>query len=733
MNENSVKTKKIKLLNQTVKRQKKKIISLKTTIESLTEKNMINDDEAVILLDNFGKHKDLITRFTKKNSGEKLTRKYSMELRRFAISLHFFSPRAYKFIRHEFNSVLPDPRTLSKWYAHVDAQPGISSEALYALKLKCSNSSKPIYCALVMDEMAIRKHLEWDGQQYHGYIDIGTGINNESVELASECLVFVVVAINESWKIPIAYFLTNHLSSSQKSELMERCLDQLLTTGVNIVSLTFDGCATNINVAKRLGCNFDINNLKSDFSLHDYPPINIIPDPSHMIKLVRNTFGEKGNIIDDEGKVISFIYLKKLLELQENEKCHLANRLKKNHIFYFKKKMKVNLATQLLSKSVADALKFCKYNLKLKEFNDCDATIRFIIMFNDAFDILNSRKINDFDKKKALCMLNFDSTLSFIHEFFSYVKALRFSDGELVINSQRKTGFIGFLMCFNSLINLKKNLIDSNALLFLPFYKLSQDHIELLFGSIRAHGGHNNNPTARQFKSAFKKLLIHAEVRDGGLGNCIPLEQIGILYWSSTKDPVDIINNTNINFYKENIQFEQEDYHLKDHDYLVTSNLGLSMFAKEVVIYLAGFVVHKLEKKLFCEVCESALVGNKQDLLNSLINIKTKGGLSYPSEDVISICMITEKYIKEYYNEKKPVNKLLVETKVLSYFTTNCPFKNISYHQHDSDPLTNHIILLIKSIISIYFDTKIHYLCKSSSETISLRHWYNKLIIFKGQ
>ena len=50
MNENSVKTKKIKLLNQTVKRQKKKIISLKTTIESLTEKNMINDDQAVILL-----------------------------------------------------------------------------------------------------------------------------------------------------------------------------------------------------------------------------------------------------------------------------------------------------------------------------------------------------------------------------------------------------------------------------------------------------------------------------------------------------------------------------------------------------------------------------------------------------------------------------------------------------------------------------------------------------------
>lgn len=82
-----------------------------------------------------------------------------------------------------------------------------------------------------------------------------------------------------------------------------------------------------------MGCNFNINNLKSDFSIHDYSSINIIPDPAHVIKLVRNTFGEKGNIINDERKVISFNYLKKLFELQENEKYHLANKLKK--IIYY--------------------------------------------------------------------------------------------------------------------------------------------------------------------------------------------------------------------------------------------------------------------------------------------------------------------------------------------------------------------------------------------------------------
>jgi len=63
-------------------------------------------------------------------------------------------------------------------------------------------------------------------------------------------------------------------------------------------------------------------------------------------------------------------------------------------------KMKVKLATQLLSKLVADALFFCQNNLSLKDFEDCDGTIRFIRIINDAFDILNSRNIKSTGKKK---------------------------------------------------------------------------------------------------------------------------------------------------------------------------------------------------------------------------------------------------------------------------------------------------------------------------------------------
>ncbi|KAF2890196.1 hypothetical protein ILUMI_15977, partial [Ignelater luminosus] len=49
-----------------------------------------------------------------------------------------------------------------------------------------------------------------------------------------------------------------------------------------------------------------------------------------------------------------------------------------------------------------------------------------------------------------------------------------------------------------------------------------------------------------QFKAAFKKLLIHTEIRDSGTGNCIPLEYVSILHCSSspsTTTAVEIINS----------------------------------------------------------------------------------------------------------------------------------------------------------------------------------------------
>lgn len=57
---------------------------------------------------------------------------------------------------------------------------------------------------------------------------------------------------------------------------------------------------------------------------------------------------------------IKWEYFCALVNLQENEGLHAANKIRRQHIEYHTQKMKVALAAETLSNSVANAMLFCK-------------------------------------------------------------------------------------------------------------------------------------------------------------------------------------------------------------------------------------------------------------------------------------------------------------------------------------------------------------------------------------
>lgn len=130
---------------------------------------------------------------------------------------------------------------------------------------------------------------------------------------------------------------------------------------------------------------------------------------------------------------------------------------------------------------------------------------------------------------------------------------------------------------------------------------------------------------------------------------------------------------------------------------------------------------------------------DKACFLNSLITLKNKGGdrggLIYSSDSVINICFKTEKVLKNHSYKIKAINKLQIQSEVLTHFLYNSNlFASLKTHSHETrSPLTDHITLLIKSITSTYVNLKIDYTLKNHNETPSLRMWCNKLTIFKGQ
>ena len=48
----------------------------------------------------------------------------------------------------------------------------------------------------MIDEMSLKKHLEFDGNKTVGFVDIGSGITDNSAPPATEALVFMAVCVN---------------------------------------------------------------------------------------------------------------------------------------------------------------------------------------------------------------------------------------------------------------------------------------------------------------------------------------------------------------------------------------------------------------------------------------------------------------------------------------------------------------------------------------------------------
>ena len=133
------------------------------------------------------------------------------------------------------------------------------------------------------------------------------------------------------------------------------------------------------------------------------------------------------------------------------------------------------------------------------------------------------------------------------------------------------------------------------------------------------------------------------------------MDQVSILHVSSSrKNGVDSENVINVPCAPWRFNDDQEVFIFNelenpcDDQNALHEICKLNDYVENVVTYIAGFVVKSLSNKLHCEICVSALtnknIENKK--FAQLINMKTKGGLTYPSEDVIFVCQKAEKLFR---------------------------------------------------------------------------------------
>lgn len=337
---------------QQVKRLKKKVHSLESIVKSLRINCDLSSNAEDHLLKTFSAvPRTLIDRMLKLlRTGCISRKKYPEELRKFAITLHFYSAKGYDFVRKTFDLALPHPSIIRKWSSVVECQPGFLQVAFNALKekvIQAAANKKKIVCSLLLDEMSIKKQIDYDGKRNWGYVDIGNNVDNDDLTPASEALVIMVVSHTEPWKLPIAYFLIKSLTGGEKANIVSEALIRLEEIGVEVLSVTCDGPSVHFTMFKHLGCNFDTlcgDNVKTHFThpSNNGKKVFAVLDICHMLKLIRNALADLKIIFDKDGNEVKWHFIEKLHELQQNEGLLAANKLSKRHMEWRKQKMKVS-------------------------------------------------------------------------------------------------------------------------------------------------------------------------------------------------------------------------------------------------------------------------------------------------------------------------------------------------------------------------------------------------------
>lgn len=387
---------------------------------------------------------------------------------------------------------------MRNWYASINASPGFTVEAFESLKKKADefkeNTGSKMLCALMDDEVAIRSHVQWNAaaQKFDGFVDLGRNDrtldpNEVNLPLAKNALVFMISGINKDFKIPIAYFLVKGLTADEKAAKTNKILIRLSEIGIVVVSLTFDGHPVNIAMVKIFGGNFDGNPYIFD-PADKNRKIYIILDPPHMLKLARNCIATR-NLIDGDGGLISWKYFESLYDAQKNLSWNLGNKLTKAHMQWDKKKMSVKLAAETLSNGVADSMEFMQQ--ECEQFKDVAATVKFIHIFNDIFDIMNSTTSEkDTGFKRAISKSTALELFRRFEEAMMYIKQLKVEgESKPIFSSSVHTSFIGFYNNMISFMGIFNDYVQTNKIEKIICHRLCQDLLESFFGSIRSMGG----------------------------------------------------------------------------------------------------------------------------------------------------------------------------------------------------------------------------------------------------
>ena len=428
---------------------------------------------------------------------KKQGRRYSPELKSLAISIFHASGKAYRLLSNIF--ILPSKSTLHRYITRMPDKTGISQGSLKIIEKKVMQmNSREKECTLCMDEISLKTNLFYSVPS-DKIIDLEEFGSYRTNKVATSAFVLLTRSISGNWKQPLAYYLVNGgCPSDTMEDIVKEAIDKLECIGLNVVVVMSDQGSNFYSLATRLKVT-----PEEPWFVHNGRKIFLMFDPPHLIKSVRNNLMKYSFRFGEH--VASWKDVEAVYGRDSALPIRSAPKLTEKHVRPNNfNKMKVKLATQLLSHTVAATI--CMYVSVGALPSNAMGTAELIEKFDSIFDCVNSSTLHS--TKVLKCALS-DQTKhqDFMKEAIGFIKGLKVFNG-----NEEVTGRIrclnGWVMTLNAILLIWEHLKTTKDFKFLLTRRLNTDPIENFFGTIRQQGGNSDNPTPSQFTSAFRKLFF---------------------------------------------------------------------------------------------------------------------------------------------------------------------------------------------------------------------------------
>ena len=643
------------------------------------------------------------------NTSKKNGRRFTEYDKIYAYRILSKSKAAYRVLKETLE--LPAEKTLDRFISSKLSYTGISTDVVAALKCVLETKSKhEKMFALVFDEVSLKPCLVYDKSRdcVTGFEDFSGGSRTSNI--ANHALVLMLRSLTGKEKLPLGFYFSCYaIKADRLHEIIMRALKELNDAGAIVKVLICDQGGNNSRLFKMLGAS----DSKPFFMFNDNK-IFCLFDPPHLLKNLRRNL-MKYDLQTSKG-LVSFKHIEDFYNIDQKLLVRCAPKLTDAHITASGlNSMKVSLAAQLFSRTVAAGMNMCIMSKLLMP--EAAPTVEFVLKFNNLFDSMNGTSKFPLKGKEYHCAVKKGSDHQNLwREMLSFIESWIFVQQQALPASTNKQSpgprnKFGWLMTIKAMLQLSEEMLINWE--YFMTKRCNQDCLENFFSRIRGCGGNRTNPSAYEFSSAFKISAINSFWSKSKFSNCESDEDrfMNLLLTSSSES---IKNEKQVVEDEKSEEEIESDYDnclidLQDNDEDALENADI--LSQNTLAFLSGYlsrrVLNILKLTNECDLCQSLLVDKRKPVLQHTMFLhfkeykdgNTEGGLVYPSVNMTSCIAAFHKIAQSFLSANLSSNDIVGNLRIMLSKSALLNFIDCEIHSNDvKEKIVNFSSLLFLKI-----------------------------------